>query len=100
VAALHNYPTAQAAFFASKAQGRPSNKQTKTIVLMFLFAGIVTHKIAYVDTGTGESACRQPIAVARLALDTEHRPLVYDNAIWNRLPLRDGIQSSATQINK
>jgi hypothetical protein len=96
VAALHHYPNAQAAFFASKAQGKPSNKQIKTIVLMLLAAGIVTHKIAYVDTGTGESARRQPIVVARLALDTEHCPLVYDNAIWNRLPLRDGIQSSAT----
>ena len=62
---------------------------------MLLAAGIVTHKIAYVDTSTGESARRQPIVIARLALDTEHRPLVYDNAIWNRLPLRDGIQSSA-----
>ena len=32
VAALRNYPNAQAAFFASNAQGKPSNKQTKTIV--------------------------------------------------------------------
>ena len=96
VAALRNYPNAQAAFFASKAQGKPSNKQTKTIVLMLLAASIVTHKIAYVDTGPGKSARRQPIVIARLALDTEHRPLVYDNAIWNRLPLRDGIQSTAT----
>jgi hypothetical protein len=36
VAALRNYPNAQAAFFASKAEGKPSNKETKTIVLMLL----------------------------------------------------------------
>ena len=63
---------------------------------MLLAAGIVTHKIAYVDTVTGKSACHQPIVIALFALDTQHYPLVYDNAIWNRLPLRDGMQLTAT----
>jgi hypothetical protein len=71
-------------------------QRTKTIVLMLLAAGIVTHKIAYVDTVTGKSACHQPIVIALFALDTQHYPLVYDNAIWNRLPLRDGMQLTAT----
>ena len=44
---LRDYPNAQDAFFHSKATGKPTAKTIKTLVLLLVAAGIVTHIVDY-----------------------------------------------------
>ena len=68
VDALQDYPNAQDAFFqSSKAKGKPTAKTIKTLVLLLVASGIVTHKVEYKEIPgiDCESIHREHVVLAR-----------------------------------
>ena len=87
VAALQSYPNVQSQIFGSKAQACPQVKTIKSVVLMLIATGIITHNICHNPSNDDKGV--NVTILARLALDANLYPVLYDDAVWAKLPLKD-----------
>ena len=82
VHAIVNHPNSNALIFGSKYKSKTEPKKVKTVILMLLECGILTHKIIY---NVEDENKRNPIVLASMVVtqvDGESTIAVHDKNRW------------------
>ena len=88
ITALQTYPNTGAEFFSSTSSRPPVPKLVKQLILMLLAGGILTHNVIFDEE---DEARWLPIVLARLTVNEAMNLVLYDDNVWQKLPLRPSI---------